>query len=174
MADSNEPPAGTSNTPPAGTSGEGNTPPEATPPAGTPEATPGSEEKTVTLKESDYKNLISQRDKANSSASANEDFVLGLAKERTIDDFLTANKEAYSHVTREDLMYLDDPDALEAEAKRIQRRHEDLIQQSLLDIETAKPPELSPEDKAAELKKIQKNPGKSGFGRMLQLQRRSN
>jgi hypothetical protein len=148
---------------PAGTGGEQ---PTATPPSST---TPATEEKTIELKESDYKNLVAARDRANNISSDSESYVATLAKREGIDEFLGEHKTDFPDVRREDLMHLDDPDALEAEAKRIQRRYEDVVQEKLLNVQKADTPVLSPEDRAAELDRLKKNPSSGSFQRYLEL-----
>ena len=150
-----------------GTGGEN---PTATPtaPAVNPTVT---EEKTITLKEEDYKNLISARDRANNISSDSEGYVATLAKREGIEDFLSEHKTDYPLVVRDDLMNVEDPEALEAEAKRIQRRYEDVVKEKLLNVEKAGDPVLSPEDKAARLEELKKKPGSSAFGSFLNLQR---
>ena len=153
---------------PVQTGDEGNTPPAATPPAkDSGAATEG--DKTVTLKESDYKNLVSQRDRNANEATANQEFMLTLAKEREIDSFLEKNKEKYPDVTRADLMYLDDPDALEEAATAMQRRLEDHVQAKLLDVEKTNAPILSPEERKERLKKLKGSGDPQAFEKMVDL-----
>jgi hypothetical protein len=135
----------------------------------------GDETVTISKKELDglkksQKDFQSAADKAKNDAAASGDFVLQLAKEREIDSYLDTNKEKFSYVTRDDLMHLDDPGELEAEATRLQKRFQDVVQDALMNVGKAKPPELSPEDKAKALKDIKKNKPADGFQRMLALQ----
>lgn len=171
MAETATPPATSTPAPPATST------PPATPAA--PEATPApkapveatTDDETVTIKKSDYKNLLSGRDKAKTEAAANQDFVLELAKEREIDSFLETNKDKFSYLKREDLMHLEDPTLLQAESERLQRRFEDIIQDALLNVGQAKPAPLSEADKAKELKSLKKNKPDDAFERMVDLQR---
>lgn len=155
---------------PVGTDG---TPPAATPPTGEPAATEGNTipEGFELIRTEDKNNLVSARDRANNLSSESEGYVATLAKREGIDGFLSEHKTDYPDVTRDDLMHLDDPEALEAEAKRIQRRYEDVVQKKLLDVQRADTPVLSPEERTAELKRLKDNPGSGSFQRMLDLQR---
>lgn len=154
---------------PAGTDGGEQ---KATPPAATQEpkgqggATDGEE--TVTLKKEDYNNLISQRDRANNSNAENDAFIGQIAQERAIDSFLEENKKDYPDVKRDDLMHLEDPDMLESEAKRIQRRLQDHAQAKLLDVQQTTAPLLSPEERAQRLKKLKSSPGNDAFDQMIE------
>jgi hypothetical protein len=147
---------------------DGGTPPAATPPATpTPSAT---DDDVITLKKDDYNKLISQRDRNHQISTESEGYVATLAKREGIDDFLTERKTDFPDVVRDDLMHLDDPDALEAEAKRIQRRYEDVVQKKLKDVQVVDTPVLSPEDRAAELERLKKSPGSASFARMVELE----
>lgn len=169
MAETTAPATETSPTAPAATSPAPAAPEATTPPKAPAEATPNADE-TVTIKKSDYQKMIAGRDKANTDAAASGDFVLQLAKEREIDSYLGTNKDKFSFVTRDDLMHLDDPAELEAEATRLQKRFQDVVQDALMNVGQSKPPELSPEDKAKALKDIKKNKPRDGFQKMLALQ----
>ena len=142
--------------------------PAATIPQGSGGATDDS--KTVTLSESDYKNLISQRDRANNTNMESESFLLTLAKEREIDTFLEQHKVDYPDLTREDLMSADDPSELEELAKSRQEAIERVVQKRLLDVQVSTAPLLSPQEKAAKLKALKQNPGSQSFQEMLKLQ----
>lgn len=143
-------------------------PAAATNPQGSDGATDDS--KTVTLSESDYKNLISQRDRANNNNVESESFLLTLAKEREIDTFLEQHKADYPDLTRDDLMSADDPAELEELAKSRQEAIERVVQKRLLDVQVSTAPQLSPQEKAAKLKALKQNPGSSSFQEMLKLQ----
>lgn len=149
--------------------GTGGNEPAATPPAPTVEPT-ATDDNVVTMSKEDYNKLIGQRDRNHQLATESESYVATLAKREGIDEFLTEHKTDFPDVVRDDLMHLDDPEALEAEAKRIQRRYEDVVQKKLLDVQRVGVPELSPEDKAAELERLKKNPGSASFGRMVELE----
>lgn len=148
--------------------GTDGTPPAATPPA-TPANPPATDDDVITLKKDDYNNLISQRDRNHQLSQDSEGYVATLAKREGIDEFLGEHKSDFPDVTRDDLMHLDDPEALEAEAKRIQRRYEDVVQKKLLDVQKADIPVMSPEDRAAELDRLKKNPSSGSFQRYLEL-----
>ncbi|CAB4155696.1 hypothetical protein UFOVP667_17 [uncultured Caudovirales phage] len=150
---------------PAGTGGDQ---PAATPqPTSTPAAT---DDKTVTLSEADYKNLIAQRDRANNTNSDLEDSVTDILKEREINKFLKSNGEKFPDITADDLMQANSPEELETLAAKQQRRVEDAVQKKLLEVQKASAPVLSPEERATELKKLKENPSSQSFGRMLELQ----
>ncbi len=149
-------------TPPAQTTDNGTTPPVATPSNGDGGAT---NDEIVTLKKSDYNNLISQRDKGNAS----NNFVEQLAQERHIDDFLKSNADKFPDLTRDDLMHVSDPDDLQDAAATMQRRLEEHAQAKLLDLTRADQPQMTPDERAAELKKLQDNPKSDSFDRMLEL-----
>lgn len=148
--------------------------PAATNPQATAAAT---DDQTVTLNKDDYNNLIAQRDRANNAKSELDDTVLTLAQEREIrlkqefvSDFIEKNKETYPDIEVDDLMAAESPEELEELAKKRQRRYEDVVQAKLLKVQRAGDPVLSPEEKAAELERLQKNPGSSSFSRMIDLQ----
>lgn len=154
--------------------------PDGTPPAPNAAAgAPAEEMVTISKKELEgikksQKDLLSQKDKAVNDNNAQGDFVLQLAKEREIGTFLTDNKDKFSYLTQEDLMFVNDPSELQSTAERLQKRYQDVVQEALLNVQDAKPPILSPEDKAAELTKMRKTPTKKSFGRMLELQQQPN
>lgn len=147
---------------------------DGTPPAATPSATPAkptaTDDKTVTLSETDYKNLVAARDRANNASSDLEDSVTDILKEREIEKFLKSNAEKFPDITADDLMLANSPAELEDLATKQQRRVEDAVQKKLQSVQRADAPVLSPQEKAAELKKLKENPGSGSFGRMLELQ----
>ena len=140
----------------------------ATNPQGAPLATEDSDQ--VTLSQADYKNLVAARDRANENASANEEFVLTLAKEREINSFLDQHKEDYPDVELSDLMSADSPEQLEELAKDRQARYEQVVQKRLLDVQQSTAPTLSPQERAEKLKHLKANPGSSSFRSMVELQ----
>lgn len=148
--------------------------PAATNPQATSTAT---DDETVTIKKSDYNNLIGQRDRANNDNGELNDTVLTLAEEREerikkemIGDFLEQNKQKFPDLTSDDLMSARSPEELETLAAQRQRRYEDVVQEKLLKVQKTDAPILSPEDRAAELKKLKENPSKGSFGKFLELQ----
>lgn len=149
-----------------GTGGEN---PTATPPA-SPASPTATDDKTVTLSETDYKNLVAARDRANNTNQELEDSVTDILKEREINKFLKGNAEKFPDVTADDLMLASSPDELEEIAARQQRRIEDAVQAKLLSTQKATAPVLSPQERAAELKKLKDSPDSNSFGRMLELQ----
>lgn len=155
---------------PALTDDAATTAPAATQPSSSAPGT-ATEEETVTLKKSDYTNLVSQRDRGNSEAAASNEFVAQLAKEREIDGFLADNKEKYPDITRADIMPLvDDPDMLEATADRLQATITNAVQNKLMNVQRATAPELSPEERTERLKTLKKNPGSASFAEMVEIQ----
>lgn len=147
--------------------------PSTTPPAVTPQTkddgAANGGEKTITLSEKDYKNLVAQRDRNAEEARQSSDFVETLAKEREIDGFLAANKDKFPDVTRDDLMHLEDPTLLESEAQRMQTRFQTVVQDKLKQMEITTPPALSAADKAAREKALKKDPQKDSFEKMAEL-----
>lgn len=151
-----------------------------TPPATDPKGGGGAtDDETVTLKKSDYNKLISQRDRANNTNKDQDDVIASLAQDKDyrdkveyIDDWLESNKDKYPQVTRDDLLFISDPDQIEEAAKKRQRRYEDVIQDNLKNVQKAKLPVLSPEQREAEEKKLKENPTKGAFGKMLSLRTR--
>ena len=154
---------------PAGTGGSN---PTATPPQGTPTAPEGSAipEGYELIRTEDKNNLVAARDRSNNANSDLEDSVTDILKEREINKFLKGNAEKYPDVTADDLMIASSPDELEAVATKQQRRIEDAVQAKLLSTQKATAPVLSPQERAAELKKLKDSPDKNSFGRMLELQ----
>jgi hypothetical protein len=141
------------NTPPndqAGT-GDGNTPPAATQTPPNDQAGASGDDEVITLKKSDYNNLVSQRDKANNSASATEAYVMQMAKKEEISDWLKEKQSEFPDVSIDDLMAAESEAELPKIAARTQRRIEDAVQAKLKTVQRASVPTLSPEDKAAKL-----------------------
>lgn len=137
-----------------------------TSPTTTPVAT---EDKTVTLSEKDYKNLISARDRAHQTASDTEATVETLAKEWEVNKFLEVNKDKFPDITLDDLMIASSPEELESIATDRQQRYEDVVQKRLLEVQRADAPILSPEQKAEQLKKLKENPGSGSFQKALEM-----
>lgn len=154
---------------PVGTGGDK---PTATPPTGTPTATEGSAipEGYELIRTEDKNNLVSARDRSNNASSDLEDSVTDILKEREIEKFLKSNAEKFPDITADDLMLANSPAELEDLATKQQRRVEDAVQKKLLDVQKAQAPVLSPQERAAELKKLKDSPGSGSFGRMLELQ----
>lgn len=135
-----------------------------------------TEDETVTLSKKDYNNLIAQRDRANNTNKEDQDLLASLAQDKDyrekveyIDDWLESNKEKYPDVTRDDLLFISDPDQIETAAKKRQRRYEDVLQDKLKSVQKAKLPVLTPEQREQEEKKLKENPSKGAFGKMLSL-----
>ncbi len=168
-----QPPAGTPGTPPASTPPApepGKETPGATPPKGGAPAT--NEDGTVTLSAQDYKNLVSQRDKANNAAKSNEGqeaFIEQMAQERAIKDFLKTNKKDYPDLTSADLAHIWDPEQLKPEADRLQRRLQDHAQSKLESIENTPVPVLSPQQRKEQEDQLKKNKPSDAFEQMVNL-----
>lgn len=152
--------------------GTGGNQPAATPPQGQPAATEGSAipEGYELIRTEDKNNLVSARDRSNNASSELEDSVTDILKEREIEKFLKSNAEKFPDITADDLMLANSPAELEELAARQQRRVEDAVQKKLLDVQKASAPVLSPQERAAELKKLKDNPSTGSFTRMLELQ----
>lgn len=132
----------------------------------------------VTLSSKDYKELVSQRDRANeelrkkSDNNTSDDLLYDIAKERGIDAFLQDNADKYPDVQRDDLIYIDDPAQLEAAASRIQTRMKEAVQKKLTDVQIADSrPKLSNEDRAKQMKSLEASDSEDRFERMLDLQK---
>lgn len=156
---------------PGATGGEPKGDPAATNPTDGGAATGDSDQ--ITLSREDYQNLVAQRDRANETARANEgseEFLITLAKEREIGSFLKENKKDYPDVTAEDLMHLDDPTQLEAEATRLQKRYEDIVQKKLHDVQVAdNTPRLSDEEREKQIDSLRNSGADDAFDRMVKL-----
>lgn len=148
--------------------GGGENPPTATPTA-EPTQPVATEEAPVTLSQKDYKALVAARDRANNANEQQASFINTLAQERGISQFLESNKTKYPDLTMADLIHVEDPADLEAEATRVQKRLEDAVQNKLLDVQKADVPAISPEDADKQLKELRDKPRKGGFGRMLEI-----
>lgn len=160
-----------------GATDDGATPPAATNPQGDGGAT---NDDTVTLSKSDYNKLVGQRDRANDGFSKLGETVSTLQarqdeldKKEFLSDFLETNKQTYPDLTVDDLMGVGSPDEVEELAKAKQRRYEDVVQDRLLKVQKTDAPVLSPEDKAAALDELKKNPQKGSFGKFLEIQQNS-
>lgn len=160
--------------PPTPNPTEGNQPPA--PEIKGKDGAPNDETVTISKKELEglrksNKDLLSARDRNVESARRSEAFVDQLVQERYIDKFLVDNKDKYPDLTRDDLMYVDDPEYLEQEATRMQNRISEAAQKRLEAIQNPQPPVLSPEDKAEKLKELKKDKGgRNRFQRFLQIQ----
>jgi hypothetical protein len=159
-------------TPPTDPAGTGTPPPAAAPATQPPKDPAGAtEEKTVTLKESDYKNLVSQRDKNANRAEATEAWVMEQAKKQDVSAWLKTNKAKYADVSVSDLMAAESEDELPALAEKMQARIDKATQKKLLEIQNATAPSLTPEQKAEKLAKLKGNNAPSdAFEQMVDLQ----
>jgi hypothetical protein len=152
-----------------------------TPPATNPQGSDGAtNDDTVTLSKKDYANLVGQRDRANDGFSKISETVTTLEarqqeadKKEFLSEFIESNKQTYPDITVDDLMGVTSPEDVEELAKTKQRRYEDVVQDRLLKVQKTDAPILSPEDKAAELDKLKKNPQKGSFGKFLEIQQNS-
>lgn len=161
------------NTTPQNPGGTGNIPgtqppvsSPATPPQNGGGAASGDEE-TVTLKKTDYNNLIGQRDSSNNELSSAMSYIENDAREKAVNKFLTTNKEKYPDLSTEDLSHVDDPQMLETEATRLQTRLQQHAQSKILEIENHQTPRESAEDRAAREAEAAKNPSLLGYESVL-------
>jgi hypothetical protein len=156
--------------------GDQNTPEPGTPPATPPQADPPvtkDDDEIVEIKRKDLNNIISQRDRNAEAArqnSASDNFLMELAVERTVNKFLTDHKEKYPDVNTEDLMHVDDPDQLEAEATRIQTKISQAVQQKLQSVQITETPPLTETQKTEKLAELQKSGKRRKFGDFLRIQ----
>lgn len=172
MPQTNEPDgngaAGTDGQAPAATQ----TPP--TPPAVTPE-TGNVPEGYELIRTEDKNNLVSQRDKANNSNSETDTILTGLLQERAVEKAVLTDefKEKYPDVTAEDVLDADpaDQDDILAIAEKKQKRYEAIKQNALKNAtKIDAPPEISPEEKSQELKKLAgPNKPKNAFQRAIAI-----
>lgn len=166
-----EPTSTTSASEPAGTAPEPQAPAAATPPEQVQPAATDDDE-VVTLSRSDYKNLVSQRDRNHETARATEAWVMAQAQKEDIKSFLDNpdNKSKFPDVEVDDLMDAMSEDDFEKLAGQTQARIDKAAQRRLADIQKTEQPVLSPQDKAEQLKKLKKNPGSASFQQMLELE----
>lgn len=157
---------------PEGTGGqEPQTPPAATQPQGQSGAATDDDE-VVTLKKSDYNNLISTRDKNHERASATEAYVMQMAQKNDIQEYLSNPevKSKFPDVEVDDLMDAESPDDFEKLAGQTQARIDKAANRRLADIQQVGAPTISPDEKSAQLKKLKSNPGSQSFQKMLELE----
>ena len=159
------------NTNPEGTDDGNQTPPAATQPQGQSGAATDDDE-VVTLKKSDYNNLVSQRDSNHNRAAATEQYVMEMAQKEDIKGFLSdpANAGKFPDVEVEDLMDATSPEDFEKLAGQTQARIDKAANRRLADIQKVEAPALSPDEKAAQLKKLKAQPGSKSFQKMLELE----
>ena len=155
------------------------TPPNEEPGTGTPPANPDSptqgaatdeDDEVVTIKKSSLKKLQSDSTK-NFERLRQVEYHQALALQKEdIKGFLSENKEKFPDVRTEDLLDAESEEDFEKLAGQTQKRIDEAAQRRLGDLQKAGTPTLSPKEKAAELKKLQENPGSASFQRMLELQ----
>jgi|SRR5687768_9438523 len=121
----------------------------------------------ITLPKKDYQNLISQRDGNHETAAQQSAFIESIAREKGINQFLTDNKDKYPDVGLEDLSHVEDPESLEREAIRIQKRLEDHAQAKILSIENPETPRITPEQRAQAEADLAKNPDAKSLEKMI-------
>lgn len=155
------PPAPGNDTPPAPAN------PSATNPQGQGSATGEPGDETITLKKSDYNNLISKRDSNHQQLDDANSFIESIAQERGINNFLQENKEKYPDIAFDDLAHVTDPADLEKEADRLQTRLQKHAQDKLLEIENAGPPRETPDQRAAREAELAKNPGRGSLEQVI-------
>ena len=172
------------NNAPAGT-GDGNTPPAATPQPNAP--APVTDPAPAPAPDPNTKAVVSQRDKANeqlrqaqeenASLVDRVDFLESYAetaeREKAINNFLTKNAEEYPDVEFDDLAHVRNPDDLEKEAKRIQTRLQQHTQSKILEIEqNPSGPALTPEQVAAQDEELRANPRSGALAAAIRLRTR--
>lgn len=145
------------------------------------------DDEQVTLSVKDYKNLQSQRDSANeklkkyesaksddddddSSNSPYDNKLVDILKEREIDNFLNDNKEKYPDISREDLMFLDDPDKLDKAANHLQTSINEKVQQKISNVQIAdNRPQLSAKDINKQIDQLENSNDPQAFEKMVDL-----
>lgn len=128
-----------------------------------------TEEETVTLKKSDYNNLVGQRDRSNEQLDMVTDEVVTMRKKSDINTFLADNSEKYPDVVLDDLIHAESPEQLDDLATKAQNRITAATQKRLAEMETARVPKLSPQDRAKREAELKKKPGSSSFQEMVRL-----
>lgn len=153
---------------PVGTEGDE---PKATPP-NEPQgaATDDDDEEMVTIKKSSLKKLQSEGTKSFERARQTEYQVAMIMLEKDANKFLDTNKEKFPDVKAEDLFDAEDEEDFEKLAGQTQARIDEAAQRRLGDLQKSTTPTLSPQEKAAQLKKLKENPGSSSFQKMLELE----
>lgn len=137
---------------------------------GSPDDVEALKRENESLKKS-QKDLLSQRDREANARQNGEAFLGEIAQERQIDAFLAANKDKYPDLERDDLMFVDDPEFLEAAATRLQNKISTAAQNKLLEIQNPTVPKLTPEERVAQEQALMKNgvPVKGAFQQFLRL-----
>ncbi len=144
--------------------------PAATQPQGQQGAATDDDEMT-TISTKDLRALQSQRDRNHETARATEQVVMEMAQKQDINEFLSdaENKKKFPDVETSDLMAAESPEEFEALAGQTQARIDKAAQRRLADIEKATDPEISPEEKAAQLKKLRANPSTGSLEQAIEL-----
>lgn len=151
---------------PAPTGGE----PEKVAPAATePKSKAPATEESVTLKKSDYQNLVAARDRSNEQLDQVTDAVVQMQKKTDIDLFLADNKEQFPDVVFDDLKYAESPDQIEELAKSAQNRITVATQKRLEEVQLGRTPKMTPKDRATREADLKKNPGSKSFAEMVRL-----
>lgn len=149
-----------------------------TPPANTGEPAPAPAEPVVTAPANNAEpvsdpnaKLQSQRDKLQNKVSMLESFLEPIAVERAVDSFLSENKDKYPDLTRDDLMNVSDisPEYLDKEAARLQTRLQEHAQKKILEIENPKVPDMTLDERNAEIDKLRNSKDPNAFQKMLRL-----
>jgi len=131
-----------------------------------------TEEELVSIPLKDYKALQSQRDRSNERARAVEAKVIQDMQKDDIKEYLSdpENKKKFPDVTIKDLMSAEDPEDFEQLALQTQERIDQAVQKRLADTQRATAPTLSPDEKAAKLKKLASNPSRESLEQAISLQ----
>lgn len=158
-------------TPPNEEPGTGNEP--ANPGSPTPGAAPeDDDDEMVSIKKSSLKKLQSESTKNFERTRQVEYQQALMLQKEDIKDFLgnPENKEKFPDVHVDDLLDAESEEDFEKLAGQTQKRIDEAAQRRLGDLQTAKTPTLTPQEKAAQLKKLKDNPGSPSFQKMLELQ----
>lgn len=175
-----------------GAAGTGGTPPATqepqTPPAATPEAASIPAGMKL-IKEEDYNNLISQRDKANNGAKTAEQLaaeaearaadtdalVNGMLQREAVRDFLATSdaKEKYPDVTEAELLEANptSDEQIEKFAEARQQRYEQVKQAAIKKAQRVEAPTISTQDRNQQLADLKKNKPRGAFQQALRLTR---
>lgn len=128
------------------------------------------DDEVVQIKKSDLKKLQSQRDGNHERARQTEYQVALMLQKQDINDFLATNKEKFPDVRTDDLLDAESEEDFETLAAQTQTRIDEAAQRRLGDLQKVGTPKLSPQEKAAQLKKLKENPGSGSFQKMLELE----
>lgn len=109
---------------------------------------------TITLKKSDYNNLVGQRDRANNQNGDLNETVAAVMGQYLQDKAIEQAQKDYPNVPREVLQAAESPEALETIAKAYQQNFEKEREKIRKEIQVAGPDQLTAEQKAERLDKL--------------------